>query len=297
MDAIQSIQKVTLGRGEQSLSALYAPASTNNSKALIIALHGGTYSSSYFHLEDQPDLSLLKLGSEIGYSVLSIDRPGYGIAEELNSSFDYQIPIIRNAINQAISEYELSSDKVFLVGHSIGAMIAMLLAKDSINGTLLGLDLSGAGFEFYEESKTALSHLIEAGPLLMDKQSKDEIFYGPSWTRSEEVLNEDVATFLTSAKEVEIKDAIDWENRIYLEGPQIKVPIQFTLGEYDNLWKNSSEIMEKTQEIFSVAPFVQTHVQRFAGHCNHLHHVGRAYNLRTLAFVDECISYQSTLRV
>jgi hypothetical protein len=30
-------------------------------------------------------------------------------------------------------------------------------------------------------------------------------------------------------------------------------------------------------------------MQPTAGHCNHLHHAGRAGTLRTLAFLDECL--------
>ena len=42
---------------------------------LVIALHGGTYTSAYF---DVPGYSLLDRASGLGIPVIAVDRPGYG---------------------------------------------------------------------------------------------------------------------------------------------------------------------------------------------------------------------------
>src|ERR1700760_570920 len=50
---------------------------------LIVAVHGGTYTSRYF---DVPGYSLLDRAGVLGLPVLAIDRPGYGQSLELDES-------------------------------------------------------------------------------------------------------------------------------------------------------------------------------------------------------------------
>jgi pimeloyl-ACP methyl ester carboxylesterase len=49
---------------------------------LVIALHGGTYSSQYF---DIPGHSLLDNASALGIPVIALDRPNYGGSSPLTS--------------------------------------------------------------------------------------------------------------------------------------------------------------------------------------------------------------------
>src|SRR5271155_4415850 len=50
---------------------------------LVIALHGGTYSSTYF---DVPGHSLLDLAAQLGIPILAIDRPAYGTSPQVEDS-------------------------------------------------------------------------------------------------------------------------------------------------------------------------------------------------------------------
>jgi hypothetical protein len=43
--------------------------------------------------------------------------------------------------------------------------------------------------------------------------------------------------------------------------------------------------------MFSAAPFVDVGVQRMAGHSVELHTLARAFYLKILSFVEECILY------
>jgi hypothetical protein len=43
--------------------------------------------------------------------------------------------------------------------------------------------------------------------------------------------------------------------------------------------------------MFSAAPFVDVGVQRLAGHSVELHTLARAFYLKILSFVEECILY------
>jgi pimeloyl-ACP methyl ester carboxylesterase len=58
------------------MSALLAEAP--RPRAVIVALHGGAATSGYFDAPDQPRLSLLRTGAALEFTVLALDRPGYG---------------------------------------------------------------------------------------------------------------------------------------------------------------------------------------------------------------------------
>ncbi|WP_280405162.1 hypothetical protein [Nocardia brasiliensis] len=47
-------------------------------RATIVALHGARMNANYFDGQATAEVSLLTLGARLGYSVLAVDRPGYG---------------------------------------------------------------------------------------------------------------------------------------------------------------------------------------------------------------------------
>lgn len=47
-------------------------------RALIVALHGGTYSSRYYDLGGASRSSAVRNYASLGYRVVAVDRPGYG---------------------------------------------------------------------------------------------------------------------------------------------------------------------------------------------------------------------------
>ncbi len=53
-------------------------AEADNPKAVLLAIHGGGTSAVYFDCPGHPELSLLRLGATLGFTVVAIDRPGHG---------------------------------------------------------------------------------------------------------------------------------------------------------------------------------------------------------------------------
>jgi pimeloyl-ACP methyl ester carboxylesterase len=47
-------------------------------RAVVIAFHGGASTAAYFDCPEHPRLSLLRTGPELGFTVVALDRPGYG---------------------------------------------------------------------------------------------------------------------------------------------------------------------------------------------------------------------------
>ena len=72
----------------------------------------------------------------------------------------------------------------------------------------------------------------------------------------------------------------------------VRVPVQFIVPEYDNIWRGDLEALSHVAEMFTAAPFVDVGVQRMVGHSAELHTLARAFYLKILAFVEECVVYR-----
>src|ERR1700761_7362003 len=58
------------------MSALVTEA--EKPKAVIVAIHGGGTTAIYFDCPGHPSFSLLRTGAAAGFTVVALDRPGYG---------------------------------------------------------------------------------------------------------------------------------------------------------------------------------------------------------------------------
>ena len=68
---------IDTGSGRVAVSH-HAPAAEIPGLPLLAALHGGTYTSAYFGVAGGPSGSFLDIAGRNGFSVLTVDRPGYG---------------------------------------------------------------------------------------------------------------------------------------------------------------------------------------------------------------------------
>jgi len=284
------MEDIVLGRGAETLSGRFAPASGGTPRALIFAIHGGSYTSHYFGFESLAGGTLFDLAPRLGYAVLAIDRPGYGAAADRPLDFDSQAKVLAAAIREAAVRYGGGRAGTFLVGHSIGAMLAMLIAADEDAGALLGLDLSGAGIVYRAESLAGLRAYVALAdpPRAPNREGRRARMFGPPWTRSDAAVDEDFATAPLSQPH-EIREALGWGERMPAVASRIALPVNFVVGEFDALWDASPEAIARIRHAFTAAPRAEVRMQPDAGHCSHLHHVGRACNLRALAFFDECL--------
>jgi alpha-beta hydrolase superfamily lysophospholipase len=129
---------ISIDAGNVKLSGRFLPATNGQPGALLVAVHGGTYTSKYF--DTAPSL-LFELCASLGYSVLALDRPGYGAATSMpfdQLSFDGQVTVLRQALEEIWHDYGQQSAGMFLIGHSIGGMISLLLAAEKPHERLLG---------------------------------------------------------------------------------------------------------------------------------------------------------------
>ncbi len=286
-------QSISIDAGTMKLSGRFLPATNGDPRALLVAVHGGTYTSKYF---DTPSSSLLDFCAALGYSILALDRPGYGAATSVpvdQLSFEGQIPVLRQALEVIWHDYGQQSAGMFLIGHSIGGMISLLLATERPHEHLLGMNMTGAGALYNEQTKAAFASLVSDAPtVMMDIAIKVMAMYGPAWSYPEEQAQYDPERDVPTAA-IELAEAQTWGARLPQIAAQTRIPVQFMVPEYDHIWRGEPEALSHVAEMFSATPFVDVGIQRMAGHSVELHTLARAFYMKILSFVEECIVYRS----
>lgn len=259
---------------------------------LLVCLHGGSYTSTYF---DLPGYSLLDVGSANGFSVLALDRPGYGDSDSILDrpiSFQANAELLDGAIQAAWEQLELPSTGVVLVGHSIGGAIALMIAARQPSWPLLGVAATGIGDVLPPGIADAWRSMPEGQPVVFDIQQRRQFMYGPDWTMAHGI----VADAEVSTAPIPIEELLevvgDWVAAFPGVAAEIGVPVQYALAEYDGLWVADDGTVDRFAARFTAAPFVEATLFSAAGHNIDHHKLGRALHLEQLAFALRCAGEQ-----
>jgi pimeloyl-ACP methyl ester carboxylesterase len=122
---------------------------------LVIALHGGTFTSAYF---DVPGYSLLDRAKSLSIPILAIDRPSYGRStrvEDTGSIILKNAEVLDHLIGELWDASGARTAGIVLIGHSIGGAIATALAARHPSWPLLGIAISGCLLQVPPESADA----------------------------------------------------------------------------------------------------------------------------------------------
>src|SRR5260370_6589521 len=112
-------------------------------RGVVIALHGSGYLSRYWDYPADPAASLLRQGRALGYRVIAVDRPGYGrscAADADTACLESQARILAELIAQVRRESRPAP--VFLVGHSLGSLLAVRLPAREAAANVPGLGVT-----------------------------------------------------------------------------------------------------------------------------------------------------------
>ncbi|MEV4513267.1 alpha/beta hydrolase [Dactylosporangium sp. NPDC049525] len=265
----------------------YTPAAAAQ-VPLVIAVHGGTYTSEYF---DIPGYSLLERAASLGVPVIAVDRPGYLGSTHVEPG---ESIILANAeaLDRVIGElWQQHGDGhagVFLIGHSIGGAVVTAVAARETAWPLLGIAVSGCLLQVPDGPRLAFDALPDILMIDLPGPMKDSVMFGPAWTHDTAMpeLSHSSGTSVPRAELIDINNG--WIGRVRSVNAQVKVPVHARQGEFDALWITDAGQAADYAASFTAAPVVDGRLVRNAGHCVDFHHAGAALQLSQLAFALEC---------
>ncbi|WP_416969680.1 alpha/beta hydrolase [Streptomyces sp. 4F14] len=262
-------------------SALIAEAPAP--RAVVVALHGGATSSAYFDHPDHPRLSLLRTAVAAGFSVVAIDRPGYGSSaphEERLRTPEQRTDFAYDALTALLGDRE---EGLFLWAHSAGCELAVRMASDPRGADLLGIELAGMGRTHHPRSVAAME-AWRRDPV-RSRPNLRTALWDPPHAYPPDVYG---GRRIGSASPAYEGHREGWQAEFEGLAAKVAVPVHITLAEYEQVWMNGPAGLADLAAMFTGSPRVVRHEQAGAGHNTSVGRTALAYHLRVLAFVEEC---------
>lgn len=255
---------------------------------LILALHGGSFSSRYF---DIPSFSLLDRAELLGLPILAPDRPGYGESLDLGpagQTAQGNAEFLQDAVGEAWQRYRGQTRGIVIIGHATGAVIAMKLASRRLTWPLLGIALSGVGLRAPARSRDDISTFLDCENVLLPPAFKDELMFGPPGSFDARMPDASHVAD-TAAPRAELAEILmDWPHEARDMASRIKVPVHYRQAEFDRLWVVDHDEVAGFAALFSTSPFVDAAMIEGAGHCIDFHHSSPNFHFRQLGFAMRC---------
>lgn len=272
------VHDIVLDAAGVPISALLARPRTP-ARATVVAVHGGGMSAGYFDSRARPGLSLLTLGAHLGYTVLAVDRPGYGLSAARlpeGQSVHDQAAVLHAALADFAARHDTGAG-FFLLAHSNGGKLALAAAARD-DSRLLGLDVSGLG------SRLAVELHQLPGPAGHGDWRRHWgalRLYPPDAFRLSGAL----------VRPVPLREALEgplWPDLYPDVAARVRTPVRFTFAEHERWWRFDDAALAALAEPLA-APRVTIDVQPDAGHNISLGWAARTYHLRALGFLEECL--------
>jgi pimeloyl-ACP methyl ester carboxylesterase len=278
--------------GSVELSGLLAEPETPP-RALVLALHGGGMTAAYFHGRAHPDLSLLRLGRQLGFTVLALDRPGYGRSSgslPQGQLLSEQAGTVYGALDDFAARHATGAG-VFVVGHSFGLKLGLFLAAHPRGKELLGVDGSGAAY-WYEPAlhpAAAQSEVrADGGVAASASRSPRELFWGSESLYPPGTFTPGMRP-IAAVPETESRESALWPELLPGVAAEVRVPFQFSVAEHERWWQVSDADLAEYRALFTAAPRLVVRRQPAAGHNISLGWAARSYHLNALAFAEQCL--------
>ncbi len=252
-----------------------------------MAIHGGGTTAMYFDCPGHPSLSLLRTGAAHGFTVIALDRPGYGSSAaypEATSQPEQRVNLAYGVVDRILGQQPRGAG-LFLMGHSGGCELAMRMAAEAERGAdLLGLELAGTGRHYHPAAR----EMLKAATRENRPSGLRELLWHPERLYPPELLTG--VTVSPSAPAYEEQMVSDWARETFPAlAPAVRVPVQFSIAEYEKVWQTDDSAMTEIAAMFSGAPRFTVNRQPEAGHNISLGHSAADYHAKVLSFAEECI--------
>ncbi|HEX2213007.1 MAG TPA: alpha/beta fold hydrolase [Mycobacterium sp.] len=272
-------------------------AATPDPKAVVVAFHGGSSTAAYFDCPGHPRLSLLRQGAEQGFTMVALDRPGYGSSAPYPEAM--QRPEQRVALAYGAVEKVLGSAArgagLFLLGHSAGCELAVRMAADeraerAQDTRVIGLELAGTGVRYDD----AMAEIMKSATATRRPAGLRDVLWQPADLYPPDVLS-GMTNSATGAL-YEVETTKNWPRQDFPAlAPRVKVPVQFSAAEHERVWRSDPETLTQIGAMFTSAPRFVINEQSGTGHNMSLSLNAAAYHTKVLSFVEECIAAQQEL--
>ncbi|CKI21609.1 alpha/beta hydrolase [Mycolicibacterium smegmatis] len=264
------------------MSALVAKAP--EPRAVVVALHGGATTSAYFDCPGHPELSLLHAGVAAGFTVVALDRPGYGASApypEAMARPEQRLALVFGALERIVGTQDL-----FLLGHSVGCELAVRMA---ISGArVVGISLAGTGRRYQSAGRDILKNASS------DHRPRGlrELLWEPARLYPPDVLGSGLSSG-GAAYEGDVVKTWSWQDFPQLAA-LVKVPAQFIAGDHENVWEAGTDALAAIGAMFTASPRVDVEVLPESGHNLSVGHTAAEYHQRVLSFAAECLDVRAT---
>jgi len=260
----------------------------SNDVPLIVAIHGGTYTSAYF---DVPGYSLLDRAEANGLPIIALDRPSYGTTPALLSAemtLRGQADYLTQTLHDVWRIYGAGRPGMVIIGHSIGAAISAMIASKPDGLPLIGVALSGVCMRTPPEHRPMWESLPDIPLVEMPPVVKDDVMFGPAGSFADEMP---AASHIacTTAPKAELVDIVStWHDNVHDVLGAITVPVHYRQGEFDKLWIVDEGQVAAFEAALCNSRRVDAKLIRGTGHCMDFHRVSAAFHLSQLGFALQC---------
>lgn len=269
--------------GAVPMSALVA--AVPEPKAVIVAIHGGATSAAYFDCPGRPDLSLVQTAAANGFTVIALDRPGYGASslyQDTMSEPATRVSLAAGAVDKILADGPRGAG-IFVFAHSLGCELALRMTVEGGRDDILGVELAGTGLRYCPAAKEMLSNAT----LTRRPVGLRELLWEPA-----DLYPPDVLTGALSAPGVAYEGRVtaNWSRRDFPDlAARVGVPVQYSAAEHERVWDTSAAALTDIAELFSSSPRVEFNEMPNSGHNLSVGLSAQTYHLRVLTFVEECI--------
>ncbi|RFZ37910.1 Alpha/beta hydrolase family protein [Mycobacterium marinum] len=279
--------RVVIVDGVPMSGLLAEAADPTGPKATVVALHGGGTSSSYFDCPGHPQLSLLRLGATLGFTVVALDRPGHGSSAPYPEAMQHpeqRVDLAFGAIDRMLDQRPRGAG-LFLMGHSGGCELVLRMATSPRAADLLGVELGGTGRRYHPAAK----EVMRLAALQDRPPGVRELLWEPMHLYPDDIRRG--ITNSSTAPRYERTVALNWPNQDFPAlAPGVRVPVRFTLGEHDNVFRADPSALAEIADMFSAAEYFVNSRHPGAGHNLSLGHTAADYHRKVLSFVEDCAS-------
>ena len=269
------------------MSGLIAEAA--DPRAVIVAFHGGASTAAYFDCPGHPWLSMLRVGAALGFTVVALDRPGYGASAPYPDAMQYpeqRVALAFGAVDKILGSNPRGAG-LFLLAHSAGCELAVRMTVDESaeRERLLGLELAGTGLQYADDA----TEILKTATSINRPTGLRELLWQPAHLYPADVLS--AMTNSATGALYEAAMVKDWPGQDFPTlAARVRVPVQFSVAGHERVWRSDAAALADIAAIFTASPrFVVNH-QVDASHNLSLSINAAAYHLKVLSFVEECVT-------